>query len=148
MSRQKKHYVPLIALCLVLVAGVAVAVVSAQQGKVVSSYGPVNQDVTFDQIKADRMAVKADRAKEHTALLNSRYDLSKKVAAGSVMSGGKPLPIGPTAKLKRSSDVAPNTNTARNCARVRHWRRSSLRRAAIIGAPPLERTTGRAPLRA
>ncbi len=73
---------------------------SAQQGKVVSSYGPTNQDVTFDQIKADRMAVKIERAKEHMELLNSRYDLSKNGTAESVMSGGKPLPVGPTAKLQ------------------------------------------------
>ena len=33
----------------------------AQQAKVVSSYGQVNQDVGFDQIKADRMKVKAER---------------------------------------------------------------------------------------
>ncbi len=83
-----------------MLVGATVVVVSAQQEKVVSSYGPINQDVTFDQIKADRMAVKVERAKEHMELLNSRYDLSKKSTAGSVMSGGKPIPVGPTAKLQ------------------------------------------------
>ena len=63
MNRQKKYRFALIAICILLVAGAATAVVSAQQGKVVSSYGPTNQDVTFDQIKAARMAVKAERAK-------------------------------------------------------------------------------------
>ncbi len=72
----------------------------AQKAKVVSSYGPVNQDVTFDQIKADRMKVKAERAKEHAAMLNARYDLSKKTSPDVVMSGGKPIPLGPTAKLQ------------------------------------------------
>src|SRR5665647_926533 len=72
----------------------------AQKAKVVSSYGPVNQDVGFDQIKADRMKVKADRAKEHKDLLNARYDLSKKTSPDVVMSGGKPIPVGPTAKLQ------------------------------------------------
>ena len=72
----------------------------AQKAKVVSSYGPVNQDVTFEQIKADRMKVKADRAKEHNDLLNARYDLSVKTSPDVKMSGGKPIPVGPTAKLQ------------------------------------------------
>jgi len=100
MNRQKKRRFALIAICILLVAGAATAVVSAQQGKIVSSYGPTNQDITFDQIKAARMAVKVERAKQHIELLNSRYDLSKKVSAESVMSGGKPVPVGPTAKLQ------------------------------------------------
>ena len=75
-------------------------VISAQQAKVVSSYGPINQDVTFEQIKASRMAVKAARAREHLTLLNARYDLSKKVSGEVLMSGGKPIPVGPTAKLQ------------------------------------------------
>lgn len=100
MNQQKKYRFALIAICILMVAGAATAAISAQQEKVVSSYGPTNQDVTFDQIKATRMAVKAERAKQHMELLNSRYDLSKKVNAESVMSGGKPLPVGPTAKLQ------------------------------------------------
>ena len=100
MKQQKKCRFALITLCILLVALAATAVVSAQQGKVVSSYGPTNQDQTFDQIKAARMAVKAERAKQHMELLNSRYDLTPKTSAESVMSGGKPLPMGPTAKLQ------------------------------------------------
>ncbi len=72
----------------------------AQKAKVVSSYGPVNQDVSFDQIKAERIKVKAERAKEHNDLLNARYDLSVKTSPDVVMSGGKPIPVGPTAKLQ------------------------------------------------
>ncbi|MFA6244262.1 MAG: hypothetical protein WC655_25190, partial [Candidatus Hydrogenedentales bacterium] len=86
--------------CTLVVAMAGVAVVSAQQGTVVSSYGPTNQDQTFDQIKAARMAVKAERAKEHAALLNLRYDLSPKTSSTNVMSGGKQIPVGPTAKLQ------------------------------------------------
>jgi cytochrome c peroxidase len=98
MKQQKICRFTLITLCILLVALAATAVVSAQQGKVVSSYGPTNQDQTFDQIKAARMAVKAERAKQHMELLNSRYDLTPKTSAESVMSGGKPLPMGLTAK--------------------------------------------------
>ncbi|MGB4414499.1 MAG: hypothetical protein WBI53_06400 [Paludibacter sp.] len=71
--------------------------------KIVSSYRPINQDVGFDQIKADRMKVKAERAKEHMTLLNNRYDLSKKTSSDVVMSGGKPIPVGPTVKLQGTS---------------------------------------------
>jgi hypothetical protein len=94
MKQKKKCHFALIAICILLVAGTATAVVSAQQVKVVSSYGPTNQDITFDQIKAERMAVKAERARQHMELLNSRYDLSKKSTAKTAMSGGKPLPVG------------------------------------------------------
>jgi hypothetical protein len=44
-------------------------VYAQQQEKVVSSYGQTNQDMTFSQIKAARMAVKTSRAKEHLDLL-------------------------------------------------------------------------------
>ncbi|MHB8799564.1 MAG: cytochrome B6 [Thermoanaerobaculia bacterium] len=72
--------------------------VHGESTKVVSSFGPTNQDVTFSQIKADRLAVKADRAKAHAALLASRYDL-KKAGGDVLMSGGKAVPVGPTARL-------------------------------------------------
>lgn len=90
----------LIYFCLSLILIINANFAFAQKAKVVSSYGPVNQDVTFDQIKADRMKVKAERAKEHNDLLTARYDLSEKTSPDVVMSGGKPIPVGPTAKLQ------------------------------------------------
>jgi len=72
--------------------------VRAEAPKVVSSYGPTNQDMTFSQIKAARLSVKAQQAKIHGQLLASRYDF-KKSTAGVTMSGGKAVPMGPTAKL-------------------------------------------------
>lgn len=74
--------------------------VSAQSTKVVSSYGAINQDVTFEQIKASRMAVKSERAGKHLAVLNARYDLEKRRDSAILMSGGKPIPVGPTARLQ------------------------------------------------
>ena len=100
MNQGTNHRCVLLVTCALLAAWVSTAVVSAQQGKVVSSYGPTNQDMTFDQIKAGRMAVKAERAKEHQAMLEDRYDLAKRTDPAVTMSGGKPLPVGPTAKLK------------------------------------------------
>jgi cytochrome c peroxidase len=55
--------------------------------------------VTFDQIKAARMAVKATRAKVHADLLSSRYVLASTTDPVVKMSGGKPVPGGPTARL-------------------------------------------------
>ena len=100
MNKKNNLQIKLIRICIMLLVGATSTVVFAQQGKVISSYGPTNQTETFDQIKAARMAVKSERAKLQKALLNSRYDLSKKTAAEVVMSGGKPLPVGPTAKLQ------------------------------------------------
>ncbi len=74
-------------------------VIHAQPAEVVSSYGPINQSETFEQIKSARMAVKDERAQEHLTLLNARYDLSEKASGEDLMSGGKPIPVGPTAKL-------------------------------------------------
>jgi cytochrome c peroxidase len=86
------------ALVTFFVMAVAVAA-PAQQGGVTSSYGPINQTQTFEQIKAARLAVKAERAKAHADLLRERYDLAVKTDPGIKMSGGKPIPVGPTAKL-------------------------------------------------
>lgn len=83
----------------VTLAGIGALSVHAQSRKVVSSFGPTNQEETFDQIKAARLAVKPERARAHAALLASRYDL-KAGAGDGVMSGGKAVPAGPTARLR------------------------------------------------
>src|SRR4030042_13913 len=98
MNKRMKPSVLVSGLCILAVAACVGAIVYAQQGKVVSSYGPTNQDMTFEQIKAARVAVKAGLAKEHMNLLNSRYDLSKKTTTEVTMSAGKPIPLGHRAK--------------------------------------------------
>lgn len=103
MRIQYHHRLVLNATCLLLLAGAGTSTVLGQSGKVVSSYGPINQDTTFDQIKEARLAAKAARAEEHTKMLSSRYDLSKKTSSENLMSGGKPIPVGPTAKLQGTS---------------------------------------------
>jgi cytochrome c peroxidase len=102
MDQQMKK---LICFCISLILVINFDVSFAQQAKVVSSYGPVNQNVNFDQIKSDRLKVKADRAKEHRAMLTTRYDLSKKTSGEVVMTGGKHIPVGPTVKLEGTSWV-------------------------------------------
>jgi len=56
-----------------LVVAAGATVLSAQQKKTASSYGPINQNVTFEQIKAARMAVKAGRAQEHLHLIHRHH---------------------------------------------------------------------------
>ena len=96
MKRSRAGVLAFVSVATLVGAGVPAA--PAQSTKVISSYGPNNQDLTFDQIKAARLAVKAERAKAHAALLASRYDL-KEATAGALMSGGKAVPAGPTARL-------------------------------------------------
>ncbi|MHB9041267.1 MAG: hypothetical protein ACYC4T_11490, partial [Melioribacteraceae bacterium] len=81
MNKQQNILIKLIGICIMFVVVAAPSVIFAQQEKIISSYGPTNQTETFDQIKAARMAVKSERAKQHMELLNSRYDLSKKTTA-------------------------------------------------------------------
>src|SRR5438105_1890799 len=85
--------------CLVLALTVVASVSPAQQPTVTSSYGPTNQNETFAQIKVARIAVKAERARAHAVLLSSRYVLDARTDPLLKMSGGKPLPVGPTAKI-------------------------------------------------
>ncbi|MDO8947085.1 MAG: hypothetical protein Q7U88_07995 [Desulfocapsaceae bacterium] len=103
MKKKNFLFIKLIKICIMLLVWTNSTVVFAQMEKVISSYGPTNQTETFDQIKASRMAVKSERSKLQKELLDSRYNLSTKTATETVMSGGKPLPIGPTAKLKGTS---------------------------------------------
>lgn len=99
MNKKNDLLIKFTRICIMLLVGGIATAVLAQQGNVISSYGPVNQTETFDQIKAGRMAVKSERAKLQKELLNSRYDLSKKTTDEVTMSGGKPIPVGPTANL-------------------------------------------------
>jgi hypothetical protein len=80
VKAQTKRTLALICIFGLLATAITI-VVNAQQQKVSSSYGPTNQDMTFAQIKAARLAVKAERAKEHMDLLNSRYVLAAKTTS-------------------------------------------------------------------
>ncbi len=73
---------------------------SFAQQKRESSYSPVIEE-PFEKVMAQDKSQKAMVMKRHMDLLNERYDLSKKVTTEVTMSSGKPLPVGPTAKLKR-----------------------------------------------
>lgn len=64
-----------------------------------SSYAPVDIKESFATILARMKAAKAAVVQSQMNLLNERYDLSKRVTTDVKMSRGKPLPVGPTAKL-------------------------------------------------
>lgn len=104
MNTNRRHStIASTAMCAWLMAGAAGTTAVGQSGEVVSSYGVINQSSTFEQIKEARMAVKAARSQEHQTLLKSRYNLASRISSETVMSGGKPIPVGPTASLAGTS---------------------------------------------
>jgi cytochrome c peroxidase len=88
-----------------LLAGVAVATIAfgfayAQQGpRGKSSYMPVDITEPFSAIFARLSAQKPEVTREHMALLNERYDLSDRPAAGVTMDRTKPVQEGVRIKL-------------------------------------------------
>src|SRR5258707_14262231 len=69
---------------------------SAQQP---SSYMSVNEE-PFDVVRARDKANKAGVMAAQQKLLEERYNLSRRVDDNVRMTRGKPIPVGPTAKLK------------------------------------------------
>jgi cytochrome c peroxidase len=65
-----------------------------------TSYAPVSITKTFTEIMKEDKQNKSALMKKHLKLLNERYNLSEKIDSKATMSGGKPLPVGPTVKLK------------------------------------------------
>ena len=64
-----------------------------------SSYAPVMITKSFDAVREHDVAEKSEVMSNHMSLLEGRYDLSGRTDPDARMSGGKPLPVGPTAKL-------------------------------------------------
>ncbi|HKP85891.1 MAG TPA: cytochrome B6 [Blastocatellia bacterium] len=76
------------------------ASVAAQDGQNKgTSYAPVDIKEPFASIMARMKAAKPAIMKRQMDLLNERYDLSKKTTSEAKMSRGKPLPVGPAARL-------------------------------------------------
>jgi cytochrome c peroxidase len=65
-----------------------------------SSFLPVIEE-PFDVVRARDKAAKAGLMAAHRKLLEDRYDLSRRVDERVKMSRGKPIPVGPTARLKK-----------------------------------------------
>src|ERR1700733_6914330 len=82
----------------------AVGVAYAQQGpRGKTSYMPVDIAEPFSAIFARLSAQKPEVTREHTALLNERYDLTNRPAAGVTMASPKPVQEGVRVKLPAGS---------------------------------------------
>ena len=101
MARQTRVHV-LVSLVLML-SVVAILLVTtgvrAQQQRP-SSFSPVIEE-PFDVVRARDKANKARVMAEHQRVLDERFDLRRRVDESVRMTRGKPIPVGPTAKLKR-----------------------------------------------
>src|ERR1700730_6575167 len=64
-----------------------------------SSYMPVIEE-PFDVVRARDKAAKNGVMAAHQKLLEERYDLTRRVDEKVLMTRGKPVPVGPTARLK------------------------------------------------
>ena len=96
MKSRKKYVVDFLLVAGALILG-AVSLFGQQKRE--SSYSPVIEE-PFEKVMAQDKSQKPSVMKRQMDLLNERYDLSKNVTTEATMSGGKPLPVGPTAKLK------------------------------------------------
>ena len=79
--------------------GAATTLVSPQARAQQSSFGGVVEEPFAVVLKRDK-AAKARVMAEHQKLLEARYDLSRRVDPDVKMTRGKPIPVGPTARLK------------------------------------------------
>lgn len=100
MTRTKRIRVLVSVICFLSLAVILLVNerVRAQQQRP-SSFSPVIEE-PFDVVRARDKAAKARVMAEHQRLLEERYDLSRRVDESVRMTRGKPIPVGPTAKLK------------------------------------------------
>lgn len=66
-----------------------------------TSYAPVSITKSFSEVMKEDTKNKSALMNKHNKLLNKRYNLSEKVDSTATMSGGKPLPVGPTVNLQK-----------------------------------------------
>ena len=96
-SKRTKILVMLVFIVMGTVTMFASPQARAQQQQ--SSFGGVVEEPFAVVLKRDKEA-KARVMAEHQKLLEARYDLSRRVDANVQMTRGKPIPVGPTARLK------------------------------------------------
>jgi cytochrome c peroxidase len=84
-----------------IISGLIVFGLGNQSFAIDTSYSPVSITKSFSDMKKEDMKNKPMLMKKHMKILNERYNLTEKVDSSATMSGGKPLPVGPTVKLKK-----------------------------------------------
>jgi cytochrome c peroxidase len=100
MKKRGKQKLLLIAIFVLSTAAILIVAAAARaQQQRPSSFSPVIEE-PFDVVRARDKAGKAAVAAAHQRLLEERYDLSRRVDESVRMTRGKPIPVGPTAKLK------------------------------------------------
>lgn len=101
MNNPKRLRVLLFAILVLSTAAILIVTdaARAQQQQRPSSFTPVIEE-PFEVVRARDKAKKASVAAAHQRLLEQRYDLSRRVDDSVRMTRGKPIPVGPTAKLK------------------------------------------------
>jgi cytochrome c peroxidase len=82
-----------------IVMGAVTMFVSPQARAQQSSFGGVVEEPFVVVLKRDKEAKPRVMA-EHQRLLEARYDLSRRVDPNVKMTRGKPIPVGPTARLR------------------------------------------------
>ncbi len=98
LLRQNKYVITTMLLIVTVILFSAQVSVRTDQ-KRESSYTPVIEP-PFEMVLSKDKAQKESIMKRQMDLLKERYNLSKNVSSEVTMSNGKPLPVGPTAKLK------------------------------------------------
>jgi cytochrome c peroxidase len=100
MIRQKRLNVLFaLALMLSITAALIITRAALAQQQRPSSFTPVIEE-PFETVRARDKAAKASVMAAHQKLLEQRYDLSRRVDESVKMTRGKPIPVGPTARLK------------------------------------------------
>lgn len=100
MKQAKRLKVLFASVCVLSVAAVFLVSTAARaQQQRPSSFSPVVEE-PFDVVRARDKAAKPRVMAAHQRLLEARYDLSRRVDDSVRMTRGKPIPVGPTAKLK------------------------------------------------
>ncbi len=100
MNNPRRLKVLLAAICVLGAAAILIVTDAARaQQQRPSSFSPVIEE-PFDVVRARDKAGKAAVAAAHQRLLDERYDLTRRVDESVRMTRGKPIPVGPTAKLK------------------------------------------------
>ena len=97
MSKTIKYFGLATVALLLIIVSISTFAQSPSRGE--SSYSPVVIKESFEAIMARMKAAKPEVMKRQMDLLNERYDLSNRPAAGVTMSRGKPVQEGVRAKL-------------------------------------------------
>jgi cytochrome c peroxidase len=97
MSKKTKYYGLATAALFLIIVSLSIFAETPSSGE--SSYSPVVIKESFEAIMARMKAAKPEVMKRQMDLLNERYDLSNRPAAGVTMSRGKPVQEGIRVKL-------------------------------------------------